>query len=204
MNTPPFTPSDIEISQQDTAFRGFFQVLRYRLRHRLFNGGWSQPIQRELLVRGDSVGVLLYDPARDVVALAQQFRIGCLGNAHGAWVWEVVAGMVKAGESAAAVAVREVAEETGLAIDAAQLETICRYYSSPGGTDECLQLFCARCDLPDSVAGVYGLPDEGEDIRVQVFPVETAIAAMQDGTINNAATLIALQWLMLQRGSRSP
>ncbi len=195
----PFSSHDIEITAKETAFSGFFRILRYRLRHKLFNGSWGEPITRELFARGDSVGVLLHDPSRQRVALAQQFRIGCLDNAQGAWVWEVVAGMVKPGERAIDVAVREVAEETSLHIHAGQLQPICHYYSSPGGTDERLQLFCAQCELPDEVAGIYGLAEEGEDIRLALFSVDEAITALSTGKINNAATIIALQWLQLQQ-----
>lgn len=195
----PFHKNDIAIEKTETAFSGFFRVLRYRLKHKLFSGGWSTPITRELFVRGDSVGVLLYDARRDRVALAQQFRIGCLDNEQGAWVWEVVAGMMKAGEHAAEVAVREVAEETGLYIDADDLIRITRYYSSPGGTDERLQLFCALCTLPDDLDSIHGLAEESEDIRVRSFAAETVFNAMLDGTINNAASIIALQWLQINR-----
>jgi ADP-ribose pyrophosphatase len=200
MDKPPFNANDITIEHRETAFRGFFRIEKFRLRHRLFDGSWGKPLVRELFARGDSVGVLLYDPLRDSVALAQQFRIGCLDNEHGAWVWEVVAGMVKPGEDCTDVAVREVAEETGLQIHAGQLLPIARYYSSPGGTDERLQLYCALCDLPPAVEGVFGLAEEGEDIRIRTFATDEAFGAMLAGTINNAATLIALQWLQLNRG----
>jgi ADP-ribose pyrophosphatase len=195
----PFATHDIDIQETETVFSGFFRVLRYRLRHKLFSGEWSKPIQRELFARGDSVGVLLYDPVRDCVALAQQFRIGCLDDPAGAWVWEVVAGMVKAGEECAQVALREVAEETGLQLHASQFQPITRYYSSPGGTDECLQLYCALCDLPPEVNGIYGLAEENEDIRVKTFATTAVFDAMLNGTINNAATIIALQWLYINR-----
>ena len=192
-----FSNDDIIIEKTETVFSGFFRVLRHHLSHRLFNGEWSKPLQRELFVRGDSVGVLLYDPARDCVALTQQFRIGCLDNAAGAWVWEVVAGMVKPGENGAEVALREVAEETGLQLHATQLQAITHYYSSPGGTDERLQLYCALCNLPPEIEGTYGLVEEGEDIRVRTFATTTVFDAMLAGTINNAATIIALQWLQI-------
>ncbi|HSC74806.1 MAG TPA: NUDIX domain-containing protein [Pseudomonadales bacterium] len=194
-----FAANDIEIQKTETVFQGFFRVLRYRLRHRLFSGEWSNVIQRELFARGDSVGVLLYDPARDCVALAQQFRIGCLDNTDGAWVWEVVAGMVKPDENSLQVALREVAEETGLQLHAEQLQPITRYFSSPGGTDERLQLYCALCDLPPEVEGTYGLTEEAEDIRIRLFATTTVFDAMLAGAINNAATIIALQWLHINR-----
>ena len=195
----PFSAHDINIAQTETVFSGFFRILRYRLSHRLFHGGWSQPVTRELFARGNSVGVLLYDAQRDRVALAQQFRIGCLDNEHGAWVWEVVAGMVKPNETAAEVAVREVAEETGLQIAAAALQPIANYYSSPGGSDERLQLFCALCELPADLDAVHGLVEEGEDIRVRSFVASEVFNAMLNGIINNAASIIALQWLQLHR-----
>jgi len=197
VNDNPFIASDINIQHSETLFQGFFRIVRYQLRHKLFNGDWSAPIRRELFTRGASVGVLLYDPVRDCVALTQQFRIGCLGNEHGAWVWEVVAGMVKAGEQTSDVALREVLEETGLHISATQLQPIASYYSSPGGTDERLQLYCALCDLPPEAEGIHGLIEEGEDIRVGVFATTVVFGAMLDGTINNAATIIALQWLQI-------
>lgn len=195
----PFSNNDVVIEKTEAVFCGFFRVLRYRLRHRLFSGAWSKDIQRELFVRGDSVAVLLYDPERDCVALTQQFRIGCLDNPAGAWVWEVVAGMVKSGENSADVALREVEEETGLQLHANQLQTITRYYSSPGGTDERLQLYCALCKLPAEIEGTYGLAEEGEDIRVRILATATVFDAMLAGTINNAATIIALQWLQINR-----
>ena len=198
MNTQPRL-HDVVIEKTETVFSGFFRVLRYQLTHRLFNGGWSAPISRELFARGNSVGVLLYDAQRDCVALTQQFRIGCLDNEHGAWVWEVVAGMVKPDEADMDVAVREVAEETGLHIQSTCLLPVARYYSSPGGTDERLRLFCALCELPDDLDGIHGLPEEGEDIRVRRFAADAVFDAMLEGTINNAASIIALQWLQIHR-----
>jgi ADP-ribose pyrophosphatase len=46
---------------------------------------------------------------------------------------------------------------------------------------------------------VHGLAEEGEDIRVHVLPLEDALDAVKDGRINNAASIIALQWLALNR-----
>jgi ADP-ribose pyrophosphatase len=43
------------------------------------------------------------------------------------------------------------------------------------------------------------LPEEGEDIRVRCFAAPQVFDAMLAGTINNAASIIALQWLQLHR-----
>ena len=45
----------------------------------------------------------------------------------------------------------------------------------------------------------YGLPEEHEDIRVHVINADAAIALLYSGGINNAITIIALQWLQTQR-----
>lgn len=193
----PFNNDDVQISHSELAYEGFFKIRSYQLSHRYYDGSHSAPMRRELFERGQSVGALLYDPERDCVALTQQFRIGCLDNAHGPWLWEIVAGILGAGEQPEAATLREISEETGITLTAEQLTPITRYYSSPGGSDEYLHLFLACCALPDSVEGVYGLAAEHENIRVRCVPRTEALAAVADGRINNAATVIALLWLEL-------
>jgi len=48
-----------------------------------------------------------------------------------------------------------------------------------------------------TAGGLHGLADEGEDIRVHVMPMAQAFEAVREGRIQNAASLIALQWLEL-------
>jgi ADP-ribose pyrophosphatase len=78
------------------------------------------------------------------------------------------------------------------------MEYVCNYLSSPGGTDEKLHLFCGLCDL-STAGGVYGVPDEGEDIRVHVFAAEDVLGSLYSGAFNNAAAIICLQWLQMNR-----
>ncbi len=61
-----------------------------------------------------------------------------------------------------------------------------------------MHLFIGRCDS-EGAGGVHGLEEEGEDIRVHVWPLEDALDAVKDGRIDNAASIIALQWLALNR-----
>jgi ADP-ribose pyrophosphatase len=109
---------------------------------------------------------------------------------------EVVAGIMGPEEDDAAVARREALEEAG--IENLSLEPICRYLSSPGGTDEVLTLFCGITDLRGR-AGCFGLAHEHEDIRFHVLPEEEVLAGLAAGVYNNAATIICLQWLALNR-----
>jgi len=193
-----FSRHDITIAEEQIVYKGYFKIKQFLLKHKQFHGGESKTITRELFCRGNSVGVLLYDPVSDRVGLAKQFRIGCLENEHGPWVWEIIAGVNDKQESAAQVAVREVKEESGIVVREDKLIPICNYYSSPGGTDERLQLFCALIELPE-IEAVHGLESESEDILFKTMDYSQAFSAMLQGMINNAATIIALQWLELNR-----
>lgn len=191
-----FGRDDVEVLDDSIAWRGFFKIRLLRLRHRLFGGGWGAPLQRELFERGPAVGVLPYDPLQDAVLLIEQFRVGALANADGPWLSELVAGIIDKDESPEQVARREAEEEAGITLQ--EMEPVAEYFSSPGGSDEYFYLFCARCDLKGA-AGIYGLPGEGEDIRAAVLPLDEALALLDQGKINNAHSLIALQWLRQHR-----
>ncbi|MAJ80184.1 MAG: ADP-ribose diphosphatase [Porticoccaceae bacterium] len=171
-------------------------MVRYTLRHRLFSGGWSKSIRRELFQRGNAVGVLVFDPVNDTIGLVEQFRIGALQDENSPWQYELVAGMVETGECPRATAIRELEEEAGLFVD--ELVPICDYFVSSGGTDEKMYLFCAMADL-SSRGGVYGSSTEGEDILFQVWSCEEALAAFGHGFLNSAAMSISMLWLQNQR-----
>ena len=193
---PQFTRADVEIIRREEMYKRFFRVEKVFLKHKLFDGGWGQEIGRELFVRGEAVAVVLYDPVRDLIGMVEQFRVGALDEPSGPWCYEVVAGMLEQGESPEEVARRELMEEAN--VEPYALEYICNYLSSPGGCNEKLHLYCGLCDLQHA-GGVYGLPEEGEDIRVHVFSAEDVFAVLLDGAFNNAAALICLQWLQLNR-----
>lgn len=193
---PEFKRDDVEIIRREELYKRFFRVEKVFLRHRLFEGGWGSEIGRELFVRGEAVAVVLYDPVRDLIGMVEQFRIGALDEPNGPWCYEVVAGMLEEGESPEEVARRELIEEANVTPYA--MEYICNYLSSPGGSDEKLHLYCGLCDLSQA-GGVFGLPEEGEDIRVHVFTADDVFAELLNGAFNNAAALICLQWLQINR-----
>ena len=66
------------------------------------------------------------------------------------------------------------------------------------GTTLKIILFCGRIDSRNA-GGVYGLIEEHEDIEVQVLSYADAMRFIDSGEINNAMTIIALQWLQLHR-----
>ncbi|MGH6933859.1 MAG: NUDIX domain-containing protein, partial [Dongiaceae bacterium] len=192
----PMTDLEYEIREKRTVYSGFFRIDRYRLRHRLFGGGWSDEITREIFERGHAVAVLLYDPVRDAVVFLEQFRIGAVAAGMAPWQTEVVAGVIDCDETPEAVARREAREEAGCEITA--LAPIARYLVSPGGTSESIWLFCGCVDS-GGVGGIHGLAHEHEDIRVEVVPHAEAHRRLRAGDFLNAPVIIALQWLAANR-----
>lgn len=186
----------VEILEKAELYRGYARVYRYRFRHRLFAGGWSEDIGREVFERGHAVAVLPYDPDADAVVLIEQFRIGAWAAGFAPWQIEIVAGIVEEGEGVEEVARREAEEEAGAAIGA--LIPICRYLASPGVASESVDLFCGRVDSR-GLGGIHGLAEENEDIRVEAVPWATTLAQLEGGSITNAVSIIALQWLALNR-----
>jgi ADP-ribose pyrophosphatase len=188
--------ADVQIIARETAYSGHFRIDKYRIRHPLFDGGTSPEIRRELFDRGHAVAVILYDPVRDAVILIDQFRIGALAAGHPPWVTEIVAGIIDPGEAPIDVARRETQEETGCAVT--DLMLIYDYVVSPGCSSETVKLFCGRVDA-STAGGVFGLKDEGEDIRVRAVPLDDALQALAAGTFNTSLGIIGLQWLALNR-----
>jgi ADP-ribose pyrophosphatase len=187
---------DVELLTREPLLRSYLEVDRVRFRHRLFAGGMSGEVSREVLLRGAAVVVMPYDRGRDRVVLVEQFRIGAYVNGEPAWLLEAIAGLVEPGEQPAAVAIREAREEAGLEL--AQVNHALDFYPSPGALSEKAMLFWALADT-EGVGGVHGLDHEHEDIRVHVMEFAEAMRAVREGRIRSATGLVALQWLALNR-----
>lgn len=194
----PDKRNDIHILECKTVFQGYFRVDQYRLKHKLFNGGWSSEIQREVFERGHAVSLLPYDPIRDEVVLLEQFRPGALASGSEPWLIECVAGIMEPGESPEAVARREAMEETGLTIS--NLMHMHSMFVSPGAVSERVELFIGRIDAANA-GGFYGLCEEQEDIRVFVQSYDDAIDLLNRGMIVNCHTILSIQWLALNRNN---
>ncbi len=191
-----FTLEGVEIVDESVLFQGFFCMRNYSICHDLFAGGRSEVITRELLVKSQVAAALLYDPHLNKVVLLEQFRLGALADEHSPWLLELVAGMAEENESCEALIRREIKEEAGL--EAQDLIPLFNYWTSPGCTNERLALYCAIIDAKKA-GGIHGLAEEHEDILVHVLDTQEAISAVQSGRINNATTIIALQWLQLNK-----
>lgn len=191
-------PGDVEVSALGTGYARFFAVEDYTLRHRLFAGGMSAPLDRAAFVSGDAAVVLPYDPMRDRVLLVEQFRTGPLARGDlNPWMLEPIAGRVDPGESPEDCARREAGEEAGLSLG--QLLTGPGFYPSPGAKSEYTYCYVGLTDLPDGAARPGGMEDEGEDIRPHLISFDDLMALVESGEADNGPLLVLAFWLARQR-----
>lgn len=101
MEIQQFRQQDIDILKEETLYQGFFQLKKIQFKHKLFAGGYSGVVTRELLVKGAASAVIAYDPIKDAVVLVEQVRIGAYqpDSAQSPWLLELIAGMVEEGEN---------------------------------------------------------------------------------------------------------
>lgn len=196
MDIQQFSQQDIEILHEETLYKGFFELKRIQFKHKLFAGGESGIVTRELLVKGAASAVIAYDPVKDAVILVEQVRIGAYQpqSHQSPWLLELIAGMVEEGEKPEEVALRESEEEAGVKVT--NLQHCLSVWDSPGGVIERIHLFVGKVDSTQA-KGIHGLEEENEDIRVHVVSRETAYQWVNEGKIDNGIAVLGLQWLQL-------
>lgn len=188
----------VTVLEDEVVWDGRFPLQRVRFRYTRFDGTQSPVLTWELWRRVGGCAVLPYDPARDAVALIEQFRLPALAAGLPPVMVECPAGLLEPREDPEDAARREVAEETGLRPD--RMERIGRFMLMQGGCDEVMHYFAARVALPaPEEAGTAGLEHEGEDIRVLVVPAEEAFRMVDDGRIGNVTAACCLLWLRHHR-----
>ena len=136
---------------------------------------------REIVEHPGAVAILAWDGAR--LAMVRQWR-----HATGAALLEVPAGTLEPDEAPATTARRELAEEVGLAA-AAWVEGP-RFYTAPGFCTELMHLYLAT-DLSEATADA----DEDEQLEPSWMTLADALAAIDDGRIEDAKSMAAIGWL---------
>ena len=183
-----------KIHNKENVYRGFFKLNKYHLSNQLFKGGWSDKYSREIFERGHAAAVLLFDKKQDRLVFVEQFRPGAIVTEKSPWLLELVAGMIEKDEHPEEVVRRETLEEAGGLV--LRLQKICEYLVSPGGSTERIWLYLGEVDSLN-LADYAGLKQEHEDIKIHCVSTQTAFQWLDSGRLNNAMTIIAVQWLKL-------
>ncbi|GIK41604.1 MAG: hypothetical protein BroJett011_54370 [Chloroflexota bacterium] len=197
---------------EEYKFGTLFRIIRAQLQYRRCDGCLSKPITRINFERGDSVGVLLYDPQANAVILVRQFRYPVYAGlepdqragqgARQAWLLEIVAGVKDEGHSVREVANKELLEEAGYKVKG-ELQPLIVIYPSPGGSSERIHLFLGQVDTGQRAGQGGGVVAEGEDTQMIELPFQEAMDMVARGQIQDAKTIIALQHLALCQAGRA-
>jgi ADP-ribose pyrophosphatase len=137
---------------------------------------------REIVEHPGAVAILAWDGAR--LAMVRQWR-----HATGQVLLEIPAGTLEPDEPPAETARRELAEEVRLA--AATWTEGPRFYTAPGFCDELMHLYLAT-DLRDDASRVA---DADEVLEPAWMTLPEALAAIEDGGIRDAKTIVGVSWL---------
>lgn len=180
----------------DRPLAGWISVDEVTLSHRRFDGGWTRPLKRTVVRRGEAVVVLPYDPVRDAVVLIEQFRVGAIADARGPWLIEAVAGLRDKAGSPEETALRELGEEAGL--EARELVRVWEGYASPGFADEYIYGYVAHVDSR-GIVGHHGLDEEDEDIRPFVLGFDDAMSWWRQARLLNVPLMTTLLALAAER-----
>ena len=182
----------VVVLDKETVFDRFFRIEEARLSFERFDGEMSPEVRRLSFERGDSVAAVIYNLDTRRLLLVNQFKYPTLAKGPG-WITELMAGMVGDSEEPEQAVRREILEETGY--QAAALERISTFYVSPGGSSERIVLYYAEVRSSGKVEAGGGAADENEDIRTVEYTIEEAVAAVAEGEIVDAKTIIGVYWL---------
>ena len=148
----------------------------------------GKPCRRERVEHLGGASVLCVKDGK--VALVRQFRY-----AYQEVIYEIPAGKLGEGEDPLEAAERELGEETGLIAD--ELVLLYVLYPTPGYTNEKIFIYEA-CGVREGNQHL----DEGEFLNVEYIPVKKALSMIEDGTICDAKTIVALQHYALHHKVR--
>jgi ADP-ribose pyrophosphatase len=152
--------------------------------------------------RGDSAAALIHDVERDVIVLAEQFRIATYDKGPG-YIVEAMAGSVEEDEEPEDCIRREMMEEVGYR--AGKLTLVSNGYVSPGSSSERIFLYYApvmTADLVDPKAS--GLAAEKEDTKRVEFTREDFLARVDAAFFDDAKVMALGFWLKAQPKQGKP
>lgn len=181
---------------------GLFRLKDYSIQFEKHDG--STTVENRLVFeRGNTVGILPYDPVRDEVVLVHEIRPAMLVNGDDPFNPALPAGIVDPGETSLQAGGREMKEETGL--DFQKLVLIHPgAYVSPGGTSEKMALALAIVDTSKAGSGIFGKASEGESIKTEVMSAHAFIERAEHGNLYDMKTVTMAFWLAAHKKELQP
>lgn len=179
-----------EVVQVDPIYRGWseFSLVKLRLKD-------GTEVDRCVEDHGDAVAVLPYDPDRRLAVLVRQVRAAVSYRGETEFP-EPPAGLIDDGEAPETSAIREAMEETGLKLQS--LESLGRFWSSPGSNTETTWLYLAAYQAADRI-GPGGGVDDHEDIEVLEVPLAELAARAKTGELHDLKLAVLVLSLMNRR-----
>ncbi len=142
---------------------------------RLING---KTAKREYLDHPGAAAVLPI--IGDKVVLVQQYRYPIAQT-----TWELPAGKLKPGQTPLAAAKAELKEETGYT--AGKIKKLIFFNPAAAFSSETVRIFIATNLKPGPTK-----PDQDEFLNIKLWPLKQAYKMVEDGTIKDSKTIIAL------------
>ncbi len=189
------------VHSKQRVFDGFFKIDEAMVSYERFDGKMSGPVRRLCFERGDSVAAVVYNRDSRRALFVKQFKYPTYEKGPG-WIIETMAGMVEADEPPESAVRREVLEELGYEVE--KLEPIATFYVSPGGSSERIFLYYAEVRNAGKATQGGGNLSEGEDIETVEFTREELARLVNSGTIQDAKTIIGIQWLQSRMQADAP
>jgi len=184
----------VQIDEVELLAAGWHVLRATTFRYRTRDGEWVTQT-RETYDRGNGATILLYDPARRTVLLTRQFRYPVYVNDHpDGMLIETAAGLLDDDDPVTAIR-REAEEETGVVVT--EVQPVFEVYMSPGSVTERLHFFAAAYDGTTRHADHGGLAEEGEEIEILEYDIDEALALIRSGAIQDAKTIMLLQWAVI-------
>ena len=180
-----------------TLSKAWATLLEIDYDYKFKDGTWKR-VSRESYDRGHGTGILLYNIEKGNIILTKQFRMPIYDtNPDDAMSIEVCAGAIDKNESPESTIIREVEEEVGYKIS--QVKKVMEAYMSPGALTEKMYLFVAPYSDAMKINEGGGVAGENEEIEVLEMPFSEAIKMMQSGEIQDAKTIMLLQYAQIQQ-----
>ena len=175
---------ETKVKKEEIVYQDFLQI-----RKRDLEAPNGETFDRESLMRGEATAVLVYNEDTNKLILTNQYRDAVSGMSL-----EIPAGLMEESDTdPKQCAVREVLEETGYGVNILDIIPLMKILPAPGYTNELIHIYMAIVSNDNKVNEGGGVESENEYIEVIEMDVNEAFEQIQNGTLMDAKSIIALQ-----------